>query len=67
MTPETLTDEQIRKEMRRSSLVSVGVDCAIALRIDSRSANGTPPTNRERLEARQRICDAINARAKDTK
>ena len=64
VTPETLTDWQIRREMRTSSLVSMGVDCAIALKIDARTANGAPPSFDERRAARQRICDAINERAK---
>jgi len=62
--PRTLTDALIRSEMHRTSLVSVGVDCAIALRIDARTANGQPPSASEIGESRQRICDAINERAR---
>lgn len=64
--PETLTSAMIRREMRRSTLVSVGADCAIALEIDARTANGCPPSDDERRAARQRICDAINAAAQHT-
>jgi hypothetical protein len=62
ITVETLTDAEVRKEPRRSALVSVGVDCAIALGIDARSANGNPPTTSEIREARERVAAAINAR-----
>ena len=48
MKPEDLTKILLRREMRHSTLVSIGVDRASTLKIDA--------------TARRRICNTINER-----
>lgn len=61
-TATNLTREEIYREWRRTTLVSVGADCTIALKIDARTANGQPPSEAEVNAALARIAQILNAR-----
>lgn len=71
VTPETLTDEMIRELLVKQESTPVGPlwsTCVDALSDEWHEDDGRRAFehNRERTEARKHICDAINARAKNS-
>lgn len=66
VTPDTLTDAMVREERRLASIPDENGETDDAMAAYCSMALGIRATEYQRANAKRLICDAINARAKES-